>query len=128
MRKIGRRTLLFPLFALFCHEQSHDPLSLEFSTEPTLQKKTVIYIQLQSISFWLSNKRRMRLTGHVAGMGSGRGVRRVLVGISEGRRHLEDLIVDGKIILKWLKWGGETWTGLLWLRIRTGGGRLSMRH
>jgi hypothetical protein len=62
-------------------------------------------------------------------MGSGRGVGRVLVGISE-RRHLEDLIVDGRIILKWFfkKWGGEAWTGLLWLMIGTDGGRLSMRQ
>jgi hypothetical protein len=44
-----------------------------------------------------------------------RSVRRVLVGISKGRRHLEVLIVDGRIVLKWFfkKWVGEAWTGLL---------------
>ena len=32
--------------------------------------------------------------------------------------HLEDLGVDGGIILKSLikKWDGEAWTGLLWLK------------
>jgi hypothetical protein len=41
--------------------------------------------------------------------------------------HLEDPGVDGRIIrvLKWIfkKWNGA-WTGLIWLRIGTGGGLL----
>jgi hypothetical protein len=45
------------------------------------------------------------------------------------REHLEDLGVDGKIILKLVlkKFHGEAWTGLLWPRVGTGGGRLGMR-
>jgi hypothetical protein len=40
--------------------------------------------------------------------------------------HLIDLDLDGRIILNWIfkKWNGEAWTGLIWLRIGTGGGSL----
>jgi hypothetical protein len=42
------------------------------------------------------------------------------------RYHLEDVGVDGRIILKRIfnKWDGEAWSGLIWLRTGTGGGRL----
>jgi hypothetical protein len=36
------------------------------------------------------------------------------------RDHLQDQIVDGRLILKVLnKLGGRSWTGLIWLRIGT---------
>jgi hypothetical protein len=39
--------------------------------------------------------------------------------------HLEDLRGGGRVILKLIKKGdGEEWTGLLWHRIGTCGGRL----
>ena len=39
--------------------------------------------------------------------------------------HLEDLDLDGWIILKlfFKIWDGKSWSGLMWLRIGTGGGR-----
>jgi hypothetical protein len=59
-------------------------------------------------------------------MGDGRGAYRILVGRPEGRRPLgtprrrwEDNI---KMDLQEVGWGA--WTGLIWLRIGTGGGLL----
>jgi len=42
------------------------------------------------------------------------------------RGHLEDPGVDGRIILRWIfsKWDVGVWTGLIWLKIRTGCGLL----
>jgi len=58
------------------------------------------------------------------------GERRLYIGFWWGnlreRDHLEDAGVDGRIILRWIlrKWDVRAWTGLIWLRIETGGGHL----
>jgi hypothetical protein len=57
--------------------------------------------------------------------GEMRGVYRVLVGKPEGRDHLGDPGVDGRIIrCIFRKWGVGVRTGSSWLRIDTGGGHL----
>jgi hypothetical protein len=59
--------------------------------------------------------------------GEGRGIYKVLVGKSEGKRPLErPKSVDGRIILRWIfrKWDVGAWTGSIWLKIGTGGGHV----
>ena len=66
----------------------------------------------------------MRWAGHVARMRERRGVYRVLVGKPEeniplgrlSRRREDNIKTDIQEV------GGGAWTGLIWLRIRTGGG------
>jgi hypothetical protein len=70
--------------------------------------------------------RRMRWAGHVARVGEGRNVCRVLVGKPEGKRPLERprrRREDGiKMDLREIGWG--VWSGFTWLRIGTVGGLL----
>jgi hypothetical protein len=58
---------------------------------------------------WVTKSRRMRWVGYVACMGKRRGAYRFLVGKPEERDFLEDPVVDGRIILRWIfrKWDGE---------------------
>jgi hypothetical protein len=67
--------------------------------------------------------RRMRWAGHVARMGAKRNAYRLLVRKPEGKRPL------GRPRCRWVdnirmileRWYGVMWTGLVWLRIGTGG-------
>ena len=70
--------------------------------------------------------RRMRWARHVARIGDGKCSYRILVGKPEGREHLGDTGVDGRIILRWIfkKWDMGAWTGSSWFRIGTDGGHL----
>jgi hypothetical protein len=76
---------------------------------------------------WQIKSRIMRWAGHVARMGEGRNVYRVLVGKFEGKRPLErprrgrdDEI---KMDLREIGWGG-VWSGFTWLILGTVGGLL----
>jgi hypothetical protein len=69
--------------------------------------------------------RRVRWAWHVARTGERRGVYRVLVGrqLRRPRRRWEDSIkMDHQHM------GCGAWTGLIWLRVGTGGGHLWMRQ
>jgi hypothetical protein len=74
--------------------------------------------------------RRMRGAGHVAHMGEGRNLYRVLVGKPEGKRPLErprcrwedGIKMDLRVTL-----GGGGWKGCTWLRIGIVGRLLWMR-
>jgi hypothetical protein len=46
--------------------------------------------------------RGMRWMGHVTHMGVMRNAYKILVGKPEGKRHSEDLGIDGKIVLEWI--------------------------
>jgi hypothetical protein len=71
---------------------------------------------------WVIKSRKIRLVGHVASMGEGRGMYRVSVGkpeekvpLGKPRRRWEDNI---KMDLQEV--GCGVWTGWSWLRIGTG--------
>jgi hypothetical protein len=65
----------------------------------------------------------MRWMGHVAYMGERRAAYRILTGRPGGRRPLGRPRHRWEHNTKWIfkKWDGGTWTGLIWLRIGTGG-------
>jgi len=47
----------------------------------------------------------------------------------KGGYHLEDVSLDERIILEWVleKYGGEMWTGFMWVRIWTSNALLRAR-
>jgi len=64
----------------------------------------------------------MKWVVRVARTGDRRGAYMILIGKPEKRDHLEDLCVDGRIILKRIlkKWDGRIWTGFIWFRTGRG--------
>ena len=78
------------------------------------------------IIVWVIKLRKVRWAGHVLCIGDRRGAYKVLVGKLEGKRPFgrcrcrwEDKINMDHQEVCW-----EAWTGLMWLRIGTGGGLL----
>jgi hypothetical protein len=65
----------------------------------------------------------MRWAGHDVHTGERRGAYRVLVGKPEGKNRLQDLGVNGSIILK-MDLQKVGWDYMDWIRIRTGGWNL----
>jgi hypothetical protein len=70
--------------------------------------------------------RRMGWAEHVVRMGHRRVTCRVSVGRPEGKRPLgmRRIRREDNIKIDFKKWDGQALTGLRWLRIGTGGGRL----
>jgi hypothetical protein len=62
--------------------------------------------------------RWMRWVGHVAHMGEGRGVYRVLIGKPEGKRPLKDLGVSGRVTSRGTGIDGVNWIRLAEDRVR----------
>ena len=75
---------------------------------------------------WVVKSRRMKWAGHVARMGEGRGVHRVLMGKCEGKRPLGRSRRRWEDNIEWMfrKWEGVVGTGWSWLRIGSGGRHL----
>jgi hypothetical protein len=65
----------------------------------------------------------MRWEGHVEYIGEMRMRTKLFLESVKGRKHSDNLGVDGKIILK-LILGYWVWTGFIWLRKGTAGGLL----
>jgi hypothetical protein len=68
-------------------------------------------------------KTRMKWAGYVARIVEKWNAYRILVGKPEGKRPLGRPRRRWMIILGWIleRWDGVMWTGLVWLRIGTGG-------
>ena len=77
---------------------------------------------IQVIKLWST-----RWVGHLAYTGRGQMHTGFWWGNLRERDHLEDLAVDGSILLKWIL-DGRAWTGLICLRIGKGGGLLWTRQ
>jgi hypothetical protein len=72
---------------------------------------------------------RMRWAGHVARMGVGRNLYRVVMESTKGGDHLEDQGIDGRMGSEWIlrRLFGGLWIGFTWLRLRTAGELFGMR-
>ena len=59
--------------------------------------------------------RRMRTVGQVAYTGEEKNACRLLIGKPEGKYHLGNLGIDGRVVLKWIlkKYDGSIWTRLM---------------
>jgi hypothetical protein len=86
--------------------------------------------ELKDLSFsptfvQIIKSRKMGSAWHVARRG-GEVYARFWWGNLRERDHLEDPVVDGRTILRWIfrKWDVGSWTGSICFRIGTGGGHL----
>jgi hypothetical protein len=90
-----------PRFADCCKKTVH---SCYFSRE----EYCLLCYDTLLTQYWVGGKIKMRWAGHMARMGEGRGVHRVLGGSLRERDHWGDPDVDGRLILRGIfrKWEG----------------------
>jgi hypothetical protein len=76
--------------------------------------------------YWADRMKENEVVGNVTCMGEGRNLYRVLVVKPEGKGHLEDQGVDGRMGSKWTlgRLVGGVWSGFSSLSIGTVGGLL----
>jgi len=91
-----------------------------------LHNEKLNYLYASPSNIRVIKSKRMRWAGYVVRMGRREAYTGFWWGNLRGRDHLEDLGLDGKIILEWIfrNWDMGVWTGSSWLRIGTGGGFL----
>jgi hypothetical protein len=79
-----------------------------------------VYDTYFSQNILVNKSRRIRWVGYVASMENSGGTGFWLGELKESH-NLEDLGIDGRIVLKWIfkKWDEEPWTEFVWLRIKT---------
>jgi hypothetical protein len=104
---------------------------LYLTTHNTHKRQTFMHLAgyvLLNKYFSCDKIKKNEMGGAHSTYGDGRGAYGILVGRTDWKRPLLDLGLDVAIILQWIfkKWGGEAWTGLIWLRTGTGGGLLWM--
>jgi hypothetical protein len=83
-----------------------------------LHNEMLYYLHSSRNIIRVTKSKRLRWEGHLARMGERRSAYRVLIERPERKSRFEDPGVILNRIFK--KCDGETWTGLIWLRIGTG--------
>jgi hypothetical protein len=108
--------------SLFCNYlfQFKNPFSL-ISCQSAVTLAVLLYVV--ATQFSVSIVRDGILWRACSTYGGRRGASGILVERPDGKNHLEDLGIDGMIMLKCIfkKRNWEAWTGLIWLRIGTVG-------
>jgi hypothetical protein len=70
--------------------------------------------------------KELKWARHIACMEEMGNAYSILVGKPEGKRHLQDLGIDGRVILEWIlgKQFEKVWSRIMWLRIGPSDGLL----
>ena len=119
-----RETLLAPTR----NRSPHRPFPCLVAIRTTIRRLSLMTSKKYSLKSIIRVIKSIKISsaGLVARVGIGEVQKGFLWGdVTEGD-HLEDVGIDGRIILKWIlkRCLARVWIGLTWLRIWTGGGLL----